>query len=73
MHPLHTYAAIDPLAMMLPTSTYLQLVEKLHPNLPLIDSLRAVAKNMTAEEKFFVISGAKRVSEFAHAATSAVG
>jgi hypothetical protein len=41
-------AIIDPLAMLLPTSVYLALMEKLHPNEPI---LREVMAKMTAAEK----------------------
>ena len=51
----HFYAAIDPLALLLPTSVYLKLMDQIHPNTPLIDSLRAV--KMTAEEAYPFDSG----------------
>jgi hypothetical protein len=69
----HFYAAIDPLAVILPTSVYLKFVEKLHPNTPLIDVMRTVAKTMTADEKAQTAANAKRIAEFAHAAASVVG
>ncbi|HXE23364.1 MAG TPA: hypothetical protein VN637_00575 [Roseiarcus sp.] len=69
----HPYAAIDPLALIFPTRVYLILVEKLHPNTPLIDVMRAAAKTMTAEEKAQTAASAKRIAEFAHAAASVVG
>ena len=48
---IHAYAAIDPLALIFPTSVYVKIVEKLHPHTPLIDVLRAAAKTMSKEEK----------------------
>jgi len=70
---IHAYAAIDPLALIFPTSVYVKIVEKLHPHTPLIDVLRAAAKTMSKEEKAETAANAKRIAEYAQAAISVVG
>ena len=67
----HIPVLIDPLALLPPTSVYLKLMDQLHPNIPLIDSLRAV--KMTAEEKTEMRVNAKRVTEFTRAVESVIG
>jgi hypothetical protein len=48
------FVAIDILALIFPTSVYLKLVEKFHPNEPPIAHLAEAIKQMTPEEKAFV-------------------
>ena len=70
---MHTFAAIDPLALMLPTSVYITLVNKLHPNEPPEAVLTATMRTMTAEEKQFAVVNAKRVGAYAQAVERAAG
>lgn len=67
------YAAIDPLALIFPTSVYLKLVEKLHPNEPPIAHVAEVAKTMTAEEKAYVQARLRTLSAYTDAVSKAVG
>ena len=61
---------VDPLSMMLPTRIYLAIVEKLHPNLPLI---REAAASMTGRGEARVARARKRDGGRRHAVKKAVG
>ena len=61
---------VDPLSTMLPTRIYLAIVEKLHPNVPLI---RELAATMTAEEKQESLALASAMAAAADAVKKAVG
>ena len=65
---MHIYAAIDPMALILPTAAYLRYVELKHPNEPAIAALTETLKHMSAEERKFMVANAKRVAEYAQAA-----
>lgn len=67
------FAAIDPLAMMLPTKVYLALLEKLHPNEPPIQALESVMSTLSAREKGEAVASARHVAEFANAVIKAAG
>jgi len=67
------FAAIDPLAVILPTRVYLALIEKLHPNEPPIRAIEAALAHVSAEERRETVHNAKRVAEFANAVLKAAG
>ena len=68
---MHQYAVIDPLAVILPTSVYLKLMDQIHPNTPLIESLSAI--KLTAAETTETRSNTKRLIEFANAVNGVIG
>jgi hypothetical protein len=61
---------VDPLSILLSGRAYLALIEKLHPNLPLI---REVASTMTAEEKRDALAMANAMAAAADAVKKALG
>jgi len=61
---------VDPLSIILPSRVYLALVEKLHPNLPLI---REVVNTMTAEEKRDALAMANAMAAAADAVRKSIG
>jgi hypothetical protein len=67
------FAAIDPLAVMLPTKVYLALLEKLHPNEPPTQAIGSVMQTLSPREREEVVVGAKRVAEYANAVLKAAG
>lgn len=64
--------AIDPLALLLPNSVYVRLVEKLHPHVPSVSEIVEAAKGITAEQRAFVISRARVLSAHAKAIEQAM-
>jgi len=62
---VNNYVAIDPLALLLPSSVYVRLVEKFHPHVPKVAEVLEAAKGMTAEERASAISQARNLA--AHA------
>lgn len=67
------YAAVDPLSVLLPTSVYLKLIEKLHPREPIIKSLESIAKQLTAEEKSFIQARLKTFNAYTEAVEKTFG
>jgi hypothetical protein len=66
------YAAIDPLALIFPSSVYVRLVEKLHPHVPKVAEIKEAAKGMTAEERSFVLAKAKAMVALGQAVEEAL-
>jgi len=67
---LQDFRAVDPLSILLPTNVYLAIVEKLHPNLPLI---REATAKMSAEDKRAALALANAMAETAAAVKQAIG
>jgi hypothetical protein len=67
------FAAIDPLALMLPTSAYLAVTEKLHPHVPKVADIREATKALSSEERAFVLSKARSLHAFAKVVEEALG
>ena len=64
------HAAIDPLAMLLPTNIFLIYMEKLHPNEPV---LREAMSKMTAAEKAETLAVANLMAAAAAAVKKVAG
>jgi hypothetical protein len=69
----HEYVAIDPLALLLPTSIYLILQEKINPHQPAVAALSEVAKAMTPEQRAFVQSRIRTLNTYTAAMQEAMG
>jgi hypothetical protein len=67
---LHDFRAVDPLSILLPTNVYLALVEKLHPNVPLI---KEVTASMSVEDKKTTLALANAMAVAADAVKQAIG
>ena len=65
--------SLDPLSVLLPTSVYLKLVEKLHPHEPAIKALEAITKQLSTEERAFVQARLKTFNEYADAVEKTIG
>ena len=65
-------AAVDPLAVIFSTEVYLMIQEKLHPNLPLIDAVKATLAEASAEQRQFALARAKMVNEMSKAVVDAL-
>jgi len=53
------YVAIDPLAILLPSSVYQRLVEKFNPHLPKVADIQEAARSMSAEERTHALASAR--------------
>jgi hypothetical protein len=67
------FVAIDPLALIFPTSVYLKLVEKFHPNEPAIAQLGEAVKQMTPDERAFVQARVRTLNAYTGAVEKALG
>lgn len=70
---INFYAAIDPLAMLFPSDIYQHLVEKLHPNEPPIAHLAEIVKRMSPEQKVYVQTRIRILTEYTGAVSKALG
>jgi hypothetical protein len=62
----HIYEfAVDPLAILLPSSVYVKLIEKFDPHVPKVAQIRDAARSMTPEERAFVLAKAHMFIELA--------
>lgn len=66
-------AAVDPLAVIFSTEIYLIIQEKLHPNVPIIDAVKAAMVEASAEQRQFALGRAKMVNELSRAVVGALG
>jgi hypothetical protein len=57
--------AVDPLALLLPTSVYLKFVEKDHPREPARVAVEQAMRGLNAEEKAVVVARARLIGEYA--------
>jgi hypothetical protein len=67
------FVAIDPLALIFPTSVYLILVEKLHPHEPVTAHLGEVVKQMNAEQRASVQARIRTLNAYTGAVEKALG
>jgi hypothetical protein len=58
------YAAIDPLALLLPGSVYTKLVEKFHPNIPPSMHIQEAVRMMTSAEKKVAQARMKQIAAY---------
>lgn len=70
---INFYAAIDPLAMLLPSDIYQHLVEKLHPHEPATAHLAETMKRMSPEQRVYVQTRIRIFTEYAGAVSKALG
>jgi hypothetical protein len=70
---VNEFVAIDPLALILPSSVYQRLVEKFHPHEPPTAHLSEVLKQLTPQEATFVKSRIRTFKEYTAAVEKAIG
>ena len=66
------FVAIDILALLLPTSAYLRIVEKLHPHEPVTAHLNEAVRGLSAGEREFVQARVRTLSAYAAAVEKAL-
>ncbi len=69
---IDSIVAIDPMAQLLPERVYLIWLEMRHPHTPLVDTIAAVAKEMTPVERHVVFARARAMAELAKAVQECV-
>lgn len=62
---LSEFLAIDPLALVLPSTVYVNLVEKLHPHVPKVAEIKDAARSLSAEERRFAVARAQQIAAYA--------
>ncbi len=67
------FAAIDPMALILPTNAYLIWLEIHHPHVPAIDDIRKVFERMTKEERAVAVARARSLAAFGKAVEEVAG
>ena len=67
-----TYAAIDPLALLLPTDIYLIITELKHPHEPAVALIERAVAQMPAEAKRATLARARMMTEYANAVSEAI-
>jgi hypothetical protein len=70
---LHEYAAIDPIALLFPARLYVDLAEKLHPNVPKAIEIRQALGRLTPTERKYILARARMLSSYSKAVEEAVG
>ena len=73
MFKVNDYAAIDPLALLLPSSVYVIVAEKLHPHVPKVADVREGVRDLTPQEKQLVLSRARTLGACAKVIEEALG
>ena len=71
--PIGHYAAIDPMAVILPDSVYYIWTLIHHPHVPAVDDLERLVERMSAEEKAFTFERARAIVAFGKAVEEVVG
>jgi len=66
------FVAIDPLALLLPSSVYVKIVELIHPHVPKVAEIVEAAKGMNAAEKAFVVARAENLAAHAKVVAEAM-
>ena len=59
MFTLPNLAAIDPLALHLPTEEYMRWIERFHSHVPQMSEIQEVVRSMTPEEKTSTLARAR--------------
>ena len=70
---IHEYAAIDPMALLFPSRLYIEMSEKLHPQVPKSVEIKEALGRLTPEERLYILTRAKMLANFSKAVEEAVG
>lgn len=65
MPNLTEFLAIDPLALLLPSSVYVKIIDKLHPHVPKVADIKESARALSAEEKRVALVRAQQIAAYA--------
>ena len=69
---LHEYAAIDPMALMLPSRLYLELSGKLHAQVPKSNEIRQALGRLTPQERKYILVRARMLATCSKAVEDAM-
>jgi hypothetical protein len=69
---IHEYAAIDPMALLFPSRLYIEMSEKLHPQVPKPVEIKQALGRLTAEEKQYILVRARMLANYSRAVEEAV-
>lgn len=61
---INNYAAIDPLAMVLPGDVYAKIVEMLHPHVPSVSEIKQIMEKLTPDERKEFVARAKSLTKY---------
>ena len=64
---LHEYAAIDPMALLVPSRIYISMSEKLHPHVPKALEIKEAVGRLTPEERLYILQRARMMSTYSKA------
>lgn len=67
------YAAIDPMALILPGDVYAKWVEIHHPHVPKVQDIKRMIERMSPEEQKAMAAQARRLADYSTAVLEAVG
>jgi len=69
---IHEYAAIDPMALLFPSRLYIEMSEKLHPQVPKPVEIKQALGRLTPEEKQYILVRARMLANYSRAVEEAV-
>src|SRR6266699_144043 len=69
---IHEYAAIDPMALLFPSRLYIELSEKLHPQVPKSVEIKEALGRLTPEERQYILVRARMLANYSKAVEEAV-
>jgi hypothetical protein len=72
MTMIHEYAAIDPMALLFPSRLYIELSEKLHPQVPKSGEIKEALGRLTPEERQYILVRARMLANYSKAVEEAV-
>ena len=70
---MHEYAAIDPIALLFPSRLYIELSEKLQPQVPTSTEIKHALGRLTPEERLYILRRARLLLSYSKAVQEAVG
>jgi hypothetical protein len=70
---MHEYAAIDPIALLFPSRLYIELSEKLQPQVPTPTEIKHALGPLTPEERRYIVRRARVLLSYSEAVQEAVG
>jgi len=70
---MHEYAPIDPIALLFPSRLYIELSEKLQPQVPTSSEIKNALGPLTPEERLYILRRARMLLSYSKAVQEAVG
>ena len=70
---MHEYAAIDPIALLFPSRLYIELSEKLQPQVPTSTEIKHALGRLTPEERLYILRRARMLLSYSKAGAGGRG